>query len=94
MCFVVDDGEAIRGVLTTLLECEAYDVCASPDLAGGLRLLADGPFNLVVTDLLASPFAPDAFLLAHRLAEAAPAIPIVLATALKEADELQPVAGA
>ncbi len=49
---VVDDEEAIRGLLVNLLEDEGYLVVAARNGRAALEAIADAPPNLVITDLM------------------------------------------
>jgi len=48
---VVDDEEAIRGTVSTLLEEEGYEVTAVSSGEEALARFGDGPFPLVLTDI-------------------------------------------
>ncbi|HUJ25968.1 MAG TPA: response regulator [Myxococcales bacterium] len=47
---VVDDEDAIRSSLRSLLEADGYDVDEAPDGADALALLQAKPFELVISD--------------------------------------------
>lgn len=48
---VVDDDASIREVITEFLELEGYFVAAATDGADALSMLAEGTFDLVLTDM-------------------------------------------
>ncbi len=48
---IVDDEEAIRESLETLLDLEGYEVTLAPDASAGLSLLAKRNYDLVLLDL-------------------------------------------
>src|SRR5688572_10648090 len=81
---VVDDDPAILEVLTSCLELEGFDVCPAPGLSDAVDLLQRESVDLILTDLLSQPSSPTAFAPLAALAEAAPTIPIVLATGYTE----------
>jgi PAS domain S-box-containing protein len=49
---VVDDDDAVRGVLQKLLSDAGYEVLATRDGREAMRLVAEHPFDLVLTDLI------------------------------------------
>jgi DNA-binding response OmpR family regulator len=87
---LIDDDPTICEVLTEVLELDHYEVRARPDLAGGLRLLAEEAFDLVLTDLFSPTFSPAAFAPVQELTQATSDIPIVVATAFAEAGNVDP----
>jgi DNA-binding NtrC family response regulator len=87
---VIDDDTMLRETLRAVLELEDHTVSASPDLAGGLRLLETEPFDLVVTDLFTHRSALEAFAPLHALIQAAPDTPIVVTTAFADVGTLTP----
>jgi CheY-like chemotaxis protein len=103
---VIDGDEMMRQGLLRLLELAHYEVYASPSFQEGHRLLKEGPFDLVLTDLflpdrlpadrrlanrrLGSPVAFDLFAPLQALGRAAPGIPIVATTTAPDAAQLDP----
>ena len=49
---VIDDDDAVRGLLQQSLLDAGYEVQSAPDGGAGMRLMADHEFDLVVTDLI------------------------------------------
>ncbi len=49
---VLDDDDAVRGVLQQTLSDAGYQVVSAPDGREGLRMVAKDPFDLVLTDLI------------------------------------------
>ena len=62
---VVDDEEAIRGTVSSLLEEEGYEVTAVSSGEEALARFGDDPFPLVITDILMPRL--DGYALVHRL---------------------------
>lgn len=77
--FVVDDDEEMRDLLRKVLEKEGYRVSVAGDGRQALAVLAQEPFDLVVTDML-MPHDGGLELLAtlHRMH---PALPVIIVTA-------------
>jgi len=48
---VVDDHETVRRTVAHILEAAGYEVRVAKDGADALRLLEDGPVDLVITDV-------------------------------------------
>jgi DNA-binding NtrC family response regulator len=88
---VVNDKPIVTKVITTCLELDQHQVRTVSDLSGGLELLQRNPPDLIVTDLLTDAFSPTAFGTIAALRRAAPATPIVLATAHAQAAAYDPV---
>src|SRR5690606_10892305 len=76
---VIDDEEAIRDSLETVLELERFQAVSVPDGASGLAALAEHPYDLVVLDLMLPDMSGLQVL--ERIREADPVIPILLLTA-------------
>ncbi len=76
---VVDDDEEMRGLLRKVLEKEGYRVSVAGDGREALTVLAQGTFDLVVTDML-MPHDGGLELLAtlHRIH---PNLPVIIVTA-------------
>jgi CheY-like chemotaxis protein len=49
---VLDDDDAVRGLLQEVLSEAGYEVLAARDGREGMRLVAEHPFDLVLTDLI------------------------------------------
>ena len=49
---VVDDDEAIRNLLKTILEREGYEVSAAADGKEAIRLFRRNPSDLIITDII------------------------------------------
>lgn len=49
---VVDDEDAIRDLIVTILSTAGYDVASAPNGRAAVQKLAEAPFHAVVTDLV------------------------------------------
>ncbi|WP_372797569.1 response regulator [Pontiella sp.] len=49
---IIDDDETIRTVFKRFLEGKGYEVRVAADGRQGLRVLEDGPVDLVITDIM------------------------------------------
>jgi DNA-binding response OmpR family regulator len=49
---VVDDDEAIRSLLKTILEREGYEVSSAADGKEAIRLFRRNPSDLIITDII------------------------------------------
>ena len=49
---VVDDDEAIRSLLKTILEPEGYEVSSAADAKEAIRLFRRNPSDLIITDII------------------------------------------
>jgi DNA-binding response OmpR family regulator len=87
---VVDDDPALLDILAESFALEGFEVCAAPDLATALDLLQRPAVDLILTDLLSTPFSSTPFAPLAALAAAAPATPIVLVTGYTELLDLTP----
>ncbi len=76
---VVDDDEEMRDLLRKVLEKEGYHVSGAGDGQEALAVLARGPFDLVVTDML-MPHDGGLELLA-TLRRVHPTLPVIIVTA-------------
>jgi DNA-binding NtrC family response regulator len=76
---IVDDDEEMRGLLRKVLEKEGYHVSVASDGCEALDVLARGPFDLVVTDML-MPHDGGLELL-ETLHHLHPALPVIIVTA-------------
>jgi DNA-binding NtrC family response regulator len=77
---VVEDEAAIRLALSGLLRREGYDVAQAADGNEAQRLLLEGGFDLVLTDL-ALGAGPSGLDVLRRVRELAPECPVVMITA-------------
>lgn len=76
---LVDDNESQRRVIEFWLKEEKYDVASASSAEAALRLAAERPFDLVISDIK-MPGLTGLELLA-RLHERAPEVPVILMTA-------------
>jgi len=76
---IVDDDEEMRGLLRKVLEKEGYRVSVAGDGRQALAVLAEGSFDLVVTDML-MPYDGGLELL-ETLHRTHPALPVIIVTA-------------
>lgn len=76
---LVDDNESQRRVIEFWLKEEKYDVAAASSAEAAMRLAAERPFDLVISDIK-MPGLTGLDLLA-RLHERAPEVPVILMTA-------------
>jgi DNA-binding response OmpR family regulator len=83
---LVDDDEAVRRMVRSLLEREGYAVCDAPDGAAGLRELYDRRPELAIVD--ADMPEMDGYTLVERIREVSQ-IPVLMLTG--HGDELQKV---
>ncbi len=87
---VIDDDPILVKVATACLQLDQHQVWAASDLASGVALLQREPVDLVLTDLFAQPFAPDAFTPLAALTQVTPTAPVVVATAHAQAAAFDP----
>ena len=87
---VVEDDQALREVLAECLQLDDYEVCTASDLVQGVELLQREPFDLVLTDLFTPAFSPAALMELDAFTTAAPATPVVVATAHAKAATCNP----
>jgi len=73
---VVDDEEGVRKLLQAMLERQGYDPVCVEDAKEALRLLPDGKFELVLTDLRLPGMSGEALL--ERLRKLRPDLPVVV----------------
>jgi DNA-binding NtrC family response regulator len=78
---VVEDDPSILDVFTAGLQLDGYEVLSASDLVSGVELLQHQPVDLVLTDLFTTVFSPNAFDELAVITQAAPATPVVVATA-------------
>jgi two-component system response regulator AtoC len=76
---VVDDEPSIRKVLAAQLRRAGYDVTAVADGSEAISLLAEHPFDLVITDLQMPEI--DGMALLEHCRATLPALPVILITA-------------
>ena len=87
---VVEDDQMLREVLVECLQFDPYEVCTASDLLQGVELLQREPFDLVLSDLFTAVFSPAALLELDAFTTAAPATPVVVATAHAKAAACNP----
>jgi DNA-binding NtrC family response regulator len=87
---VVEDDPATVEALVVCLQLEEFEVRAAPDVAAGVEILQQEPFDLILTDLFARSFSPEAFAPLDAFHAAAPDVPVVVATAHAAAGEIDP----
>ncbi|HSU81971.1 MAG TPA: response regulator, partial [Thermoanaerobaculia bacterium] len=75
---IVEDRDSLRRMLERALGQEGYDVEAAVDGRSGIRLLAERPFDLVLTDLKLPDVSGIEVLAASRAAQ--PRVPVVVLT--------------
>lgn len=76
---IVDDDEEMRDLMRKVLEKEGYRVAVAGDGRQALTVLAQGSFDLVVTDML-MPHDGGLELL-ERLQRTHPSLPVIIVTA-------------
>ena len=76
---IVEDDQEMRDLLRKVLEKDGYQVSLAGDRHEAVALLAQGPFDLVVTDLL-MPHDGGLELL-NTIQKVYPAIPVIIVTA-------------
>jgi len=87
---VVEDDSIVAKAITTCLRLDQHEVRTASDLPNALELLQREPPDLILTSLLADTFSPAAFDALATIRQAAPATPIVLATAHPQAARSDP----
>jgi DNA-binding NtrC family response regulator len=75
---IVEDRDSLRRMLERALGQEGYEVSAAADGRAGIRLLAERPFDLVLTDLKLPDVSGLEVLEASRTAQ--PRVPVVVLT--------------
>ncbi|PYQ56788.1 MAG: transcriptional regulator [Acidobacteria bacterium] len=75
---IVEDRDSLRRMLERALGQEGYDVEAAADGRSGIRLLAERPFDFVLTDLKLPDVSGIEVLAASRAAQ--PRVPVVVLT--------------
>jgi DNA-binding NtrC family response regulator len=75
---IVEDRDSLRRMLELALGQEGYEVAAAADGRSGLRLIAELPFDFVLTDLKLPDLSGIEVLAASR--EAQPRVPVVVLT--------------
>ena len=75
---IVEDRDSLRRMLERALGQEGYEVVAAADGRSGIRLLAERPFDFVLTDLKLPDVSGIEVLAASR--EAQPRVPVVVLT--------------
>jgi len=80
---VVDDEDAIRAVMSSMLTTAGYRCTALPSGSEALRILSSGQeFELVLSDLMMAEM--DGILLLERAKERFPDMPVVMVTAVHD----------
>jgi putative nucleotidyltransferase with HDIG domain len=79
---VVDDEDAIREVVSTLLEAQGYECLTAHNGRQALPLLAGNPFDLVLSDIVMPEMNGLDFL--DRVRSLHPDLPIIMITALHD----------
>jgi len=75
---IVEDRDSLRRMLELALRAEGYEVAAAADGRAGIRLLAERPFDFVLTDLKLPDASGLEVLEASRAAQ--PRVPVVVLT--------------
>lgn len=79
---IVDDEEAIREVLASLLEATGYQCATATNGAEGLKQLETDRFDLVLSDILMPVM--DGLELLGKLHQREPQVPVVMVTAMHD----------
>ncbi len=87
---VIDDDPILVKVASMCLTLDQHQVRMASDLASGVALLQREPVDLVLTDLFAHPFSPDAFTPLAAVTQVVPTTPVVVATAHAQAAAYDP----
>jgi two-component system OmpR family response regulator len=83
---VVEDDDAIRGLLEDLLEIEGYDVRAAADGTAGLAILRQWRPDAIVLDVVMPDGGASAFRAGQRGLAEAEDVPVLLVSATRVAD--------
>ena len=75
---IVDDEDAVRGLLSEVLDGAGYRVTGVPSVALALEAVRAGRPDLIITDLQMDE--ADGFELIDALQERAPGVPVILLT--------------
>lgn len=75
---IVDDEDAVRGLLSEVLDGAGYRVTGVPSVALALEAVRAGRPDLIITDLQMDE--ADGFELIDALEERAPGVPVILLT--------------
>lgn len=78
---VIDDSKSIRVMVVYTLKRAGFEVIESDNGADGLKLLDDGPIDLVITDLNMPVMDGITFIRAMRARPDAKSVPALLLTA-------------
>jgi DNA-binding response OmpR family regulator len=78
---VIEDDEAIQGLVRDLLALEGYDVAGAANGKDGLRLLRDWDPHLIVLDLMMPGMDGWTFLRQQRRSEGHRTVPVIVASA-------------
>ncbi|WP_213805917.1 HD domain-containing phosphohydrolase [Granulicella sp. dw_53] len=80
---VVDDEEAVRSIVATLLEQSGYSTTLASGAEEALMRLQEGPeYDLVLADIMMS--GTDGLALLHRIGVDHPGTPVVMVTAVQD----------
>ncbi len=80
---VVDDEEAVRGVVATMLERSGYATTMADGADAALARLQEGPaYDLVLSDIMMP--GTDGLTLLHRICTEHPGTPVVMVTAVQD----------
>lgn len=83
---VVDDDEAVRNLLTTVLKLEGYEVATARDGREAIRMAEVESFDAILLDLMMPHLSGEDTLRVLRDRERSSVTPIIIITA-KEGDE-------
>ncbi len=83
---IVDDDQVVRSVFAALLPREGYACAMADDAEMALKMLAQDPYDLVLTDILLPGI--DGVELLRRIKEAHPSLDVILMTAYASMETL------
>ena len=83
---VVDDDEAVRQLLNTVLKMEGYEVAMARDGREAIRMAEEQSFDAILLDLMMPNLSGEDTLRVLRDRERSSATPVIIITA-KEGDE-------
>ena len=84
---VVDDEPSIRDAMESVLVDEGYVVETAADGRAALALIATSPLDLLITDVMMPDL--DGWTLLARAREHAPALPVILISAIERREATQ-----
>lgn len=82
---IIDDSEHLRTVLKLTLQYSGYEVTEAGDGAAGLKLAAEGAFDLILCDI-EMPVMNGVEFVRRRREAAGPETPIVMLTAAEDGE--------